>query len=115
MISGTMASAIAAVHAIPGADTHVPVLILGSSLCGAQLAAYLGLSCAFAAHFAPAARTEALAVCRRSVRPSIWLNKPCAMLVPGVCAAETDAEAAFLRPSQVLAFARMRTGATSCS
>jgi len=45
----------AAVQAIPGTGTQVPVWILGSSLYGAQLAAYLGLPYAFASHFAPAA------------------------------------------------------------
>ncbi len=44
----------ARVRAIPGAGTHVPVWILGSSLYGAQLAAWLGLPFAFASHFAPA-------------------------------------------------------------
>jgi alkanesulfonate monooxygenase SsuD/methylene tetrahydromethanopterin reductase-like flavin-dependent oxidoreductase (luciferase family) len=32
------------------------------------------------------------------------------MLLAGVCAAETDAEAGFLRSSQILAFARLRMG-----
>jgi alkanesulfonate monooxygenase SsuD/methylene tetrahydromethanopterin reductase-like flavin-dependent oxidoreductase (luciferase family) len=32
------------------------------------------------------------------------------MVAAGVCAAATDGEAAFLRSSQILAFARMRTG-----
>jgi alkanesulfonate monooxygenase SsuD/methylene tetrahydromethanopterin reductase-like flavin-dependent oxidoreductase (luciferase family) len=32
------------------------------------------------------------------------------MMAVGVCAAETDAEAAYLRSSQILAFARLRTG-----
>ena len=36
------------VRAYPGSGTHVPVWILGSSLYGAQLAAYLGLPYAFA-------------------------------------------------------------------
>lgn len=42
-----------AVKAIPGAGLNVPIWILGSSLYGAQLAAYLGLPYAFASHFAP--------------------------------------------------------------
>lgn len=98
------------VRAIPGAGTHVPVWILGSSLYGAQLAAYLGLPYAFASHFAPAMLEEALEVYRRTFRPSVWLNQPYVMIAAGVCAADTDAEAAFLRSSQLLAFARMRTG-----
>ena len=40
-------------QAVPGAGTHVPIWILGSSLYGAQLAAHLGLPYAFASHFAP--------------------------------------------------------------
>ena len=98
------------VRAIPGVGTHVPVWILGSSLYGAQLAAYLGLPYAFAAHFAPAMLKEALAVYRGMFRPSPALAAPHFMLAVGVCAAETDAEAQFLRSSQVLSFARIVTG-----
>ncbi|QYK40331.1 MAG: LLM class flavin-dependent oxidoreductase [Paracoccaceae bacterium] len=98
------------VRAIPGEGTQVPVWILGSSLYGAQLAAHLGLPFAFASHFAPAMLGEALAVYRGTFRPSERLQEPYVMIAAGVCAAETDAEAAFLRSSQVLAFARLRTG-----
>ena len=98
------------VRAIPGVGTHVPVWILGSSLYGAQLAAYLGLPYAFASHFAPAMLDQALEVYRRSFRPSERLEKPHAMIAVGVCAGDSDAEAAYLRSSQLLAFARLRTG-----
>ncbi|MCM2563636.1 LLM class flavin-dependent oxidoreductase [Lutimaribacter sp. EGI FJ00015] len=98
------------VRAIPGEGTHVPVWILGSSLYGAQLAAFLGLPYAFASHFAPAMLEEALAVYRSTFRPSDRLDKPYVMMAAGVCAAPTDAEAAYLRSSQLLAFARLRTG-----
>ncbi len=98
------------VQAIPGAGTNVPVWILGSSLFGAQLAAWLGLPYAFASHFAPAMLGEALDIYRQSFRPSERLDRPHAMMAVGVCAAETDAEAAYLRSSQILAFARLRTG-----
>ncbi|CAM8623307.1 COG2141 Coenzyme F420-dependent N5,N10-methylene tetrahydromethanopterin reductase and related flavin-dependent oxidoreductases [Paracoccaceae bacterium] len=100
----------ARVRAIPGAGTHVPVWILGSSLYGAQLAAWLGLPFAFASHFAPAMLEEAIKIYRRGFRPSAHLDQPHVMIAAGVCAAETDAEAAFLRSSQILAFARLRTG-----
>lgn len=100
----------ARVRAIPGAGTHVPVWILGSSLYGAQLAAWLGLPFAFASHFAPAMLDEAIKIYRRGFRPSAHLDQPHVMIAAGVCAAETDAEAAFLRSSQILAFARLRTG-----
>jgi len=98
------------VRAIPGSGTHVPVWILGSSLYGAQLAAYLGLPYAFASHFAPAMLEQALKVYRGTFRPSEHLEKPHVMMAAGVCAADSDAEAEFLRSSQVLAFARLRTG-----
>lgn len=100
----------ARVRAIPGVGTKVPVWILGSSLHGAQLAAWLGLPFAFASHFAPQMLCEALEVYRRTFRPSAWLRKPYAMMGVGVCAAATDAEAEFLRSSQILAFARLRMG-----
>ena len=100
----------AAVQAVPGAGTQVPVWILGSSLYGAQLAAYLGLPYAFASHFAPAMLEEALSIYRTSFQPSATLSQPYVMVAAGVCAAETDAEAEFLRSSQLLAFSNLRTG-----
>ena len=100
----------AQVQAFPGTGTHVPVWILGSSLYGAQLAAHLGLPYAFASHFAPAMLEEALETYRATFRPSATLAQPYAVMAAGVCAAETDEEAAYLRSSQTLAFARLRTG-----
>lgn len=100
----------AAVRAIPGQGTHVPVWILGSSTYGAQLAAYLGLPYAFASHFAPTMLEQAIEVYRATFQPSAWLDKPYLMVAAGVCAADTDAEATYLRSSQVLAFAALRTG-----
>lgn len=100
----------APVQAVPGAGTEVPIWILGSSTYGAQLAAYLGLPYAFASHFAPQMLETALATYRATFRPSAWLSRPHFMLLAGVCAAETDAEAEYLRSSQILAFARLRMG-----
>ncbi|MDA8586082.1 LLM class flavin-dependent oxidoreductase [Rhodobacteraceae bacterium] len=100
----------ARIRAIPGEGTHVPVWLLGSSLFGAQLAAHLGLPYAFASHFAPAMLEDAIATYRSTFRPSQWLSKPYFMLAAGVCAAATDEEARYLRSSQMLAFARLRTG-----
>ncbi len=100
----------AQVRALPGEGTGVPVWILGSSLYGAQLAAYLGLPYAFASHFAPAMLEEAAETYRATFRPSAHLPRPYFMMAAGVCAAETDAQAELLRSSQVLAFARLRLG-----
>ncbi|MGM0660863.1 MAG: hypothetical protein ACQEUH_06765 [Pseudomonadota bacterium] len=53
---------------------------------------------------------QALEVYRSTFRPSDRLAKPYVMMAAGVCAADTEAEAAFLRSSQLLAFARLITG-----
>lgn len=98
------------IRAIPGADTRVPLWILGSSLFGAQLAAHLGLPYAFASHFAPDALDDALAIYRRDFRPSAVLDKPYAMAGFNVFAADTDAEAELLASSQQQAFVALRTG-----
>ncbi len=85
-----------AIQAVPGADTNVPLWILGSSLFGAQLAAMLGLPYAFASHFAPEALMAALDVYRKNFKPSQQLAEPYAMVGINVIAAETEAEARYL-------------------
>lgn len=100
----------APVQAHPGQGTHVPLWILGSSLYGAQLAAHFGLPYAFASHFAPDALEDAAYIYRRDFKPSESLKAPKFMLAVNVVAAETDAEAAYLRTSVQQAFARLRSG-----
>jgi luciferase family oxidoreductase group 1 len=85
-----------AVQAVPGAGLKVPIWTLGSSLYGAQVAAYLGLPFAFASHFAPAMMMPAIAIYRERFRPSEQLAAPNVMLGVTVVAAETDEEARFL-------------------
>lgn len=98
------------VTAVPGAGTHVPIWILGSSLYGAQLAAMLGLPYAFASHFAPAQMLQAIAVYRERFEPSEQLKEPYVMLGFNVCAADTDDEATYLRSSSLQAFINLRSG-----
>jgi len=98
------------VTAVPGAGTHVPIWILGSSLFGAQLAAMLGLPFAFASHFAPAQMEQAIAIYRKSFKPSEQSQKPYVMLGYNVCGAESDAEAHFLRSSSLQSFLSLRSG-----
>jgi luciferase family oxidoreductase group 1 len=86
----------AAVRAVPGQGTEVPIWLLGSSLYSAQLAAYLGLPFAFASHFAPDQLMDALGVYRSTYRPSERHPKPYAMVAVNVVAAPTDEEASFL-------------------
>jgi luciferase family oxidoreductase group 1 len=64
------------VIASPGAGSHVPIWLLGSSLFSAQLAAARGLPYAFASHFAPRHLMQALSVYRSHFVPSAVLSKP---------------------------------------
>jgi luciferase family oxidoreductase group 1 len=98
------------VHAVPGEGLHIPIWILGSSLFGAQLAAYLGLPFAFASHFAPAQLDEALHAYRTTFRPSQQLDAPYVMLGYNVLAADSDEEAQFLATSGQQSFVSLRTG-----
>ena len=83
------------IRAVPGAGLQVPLWLLGSSLFGAQLAALLGLPFAFASHFAPDLLLQALDIYRQRFRPSAQLEKPHAMVVANVVAAETDEAARY--------------------
>jgi luciferase family oxidoreductase group 1 len=99
-----------AVQAVPGAGLEVPIWILGSSLYGAQVAAYFGLPFAFASHFAPAMMTQAVRIYRERFRPSAQLAMPHVMLGLVVIAAETDDEARFLYSSLQQSTFNNRTG-----
>jgi luciferase family oxidoreductase group 1 len=81
------------IRAVPGASSHVPLWILGSSLFGAQLAAALGLPYAFASHFAPAALVPAIQIYRETFRPSAQLAAPHLMLAANVIVADEDEQA----------------------
>jgi luciferase family oxidoreductase group 1 len=98
------------VRAVPGAGMRVPIWILGSSTFGAQVAAALGLPFAFASHFAPAQRTEAIALYRSRFESSEELARPYLMLGANVVAADSDEEANFLASSGRQAFASLRLG-----
>jgi luciferase family oxidoreductase group 1 len=99
-----------AIRAVPGRGAKVPVWILGSSLFGAQLAAHLGLPFAFASHFAPQMMMEAIAIYRRTFRPSKALPKPYVMLGINVFAADADEEARWRASSMQQSFVSLRTG-----
>lgn len=86
-------SGVAGVTAVPGAGTHVPLWILGSSLFGARLAAMLGLPYAFASHFAPGALLQAIGIYRAEFRPSSQLAEPYAMAAVNVIASDSDEDA----------------------
>ena len=100
----------AAVRALPGQGTEVPVWLLGSSLTSARLAAHLGLPFAFASHFAPELLMHALSIYRDTYRPSARWPRPHAMVAVNVVAAATDAEAHWHFTSLQQRFLGMRRG-----
>ncbi len=95
------------VRAVPGEGLNVPLWILGSSLYGAQVAAYLGLPYAFASHFAPDALMDAIRVYRERFQPSEQLSKPYVMPGINVLAADTDEQAKRLFTSLQQRFTNM--------
>ena len=90
------------VRAIPGQGSSVPITLLGSSGFSAQLAAMLGLSFAFAAHFAPEYLYTAAQMYRDRFQSGATLRQPYLIVGVPVIAAETDAAARrlFTTPQQ---------------
>ncbi|MDO5667861.1 MAG: LLM class flavin-dependent oxidoreductase [Alcaligenaceae bacterium] len=84
-----------AVHAYPGQNSEVQTWVLGSSLYGAQLAAYLGLPYSFASHFAPNMLHDAFRVYRQQFKPSQYCQQPYAMPAVNMVVADTDEEARY--------------------
>jgi len=98
------------VQAFPGANSQVPVWILGSSLFGATLAAKLGLPYAFASHFAPRMMTQAIQAYREQFEPSQYLDKPHLMLAANLLLADDDETARYHFTSTQQSFVRLRRG-----
>jgi luciferase family oxidoreductase group 1 len=87
------------IQAVPGANSKVPVWLLGSSTFSAQLAAAMGLPFAFAGQFAPRMMLEAIQLYREYFKPSESLRNPYAMIGLPVLAADTDDRAEHLATS----------------
>lgn len=96
--------------AIPGADTHIPLWLLGSSLYSAQLAAKLGLPYSFASHFAPDQLFDAISLYRTNFQESIQSTEPYVMAGVMVVVADTDEEAEYLFTSVQQQFINLRRG-----
>ncbi len=96
--------------AIPGADTHIPLWLLGSSLYSAQLAAKLGLPYSFASHFAPDQLFDAISLYRTNFQKSIQSIEPYVMAGVMVVVADTDEEAEYLFTSVQQQFINLRRG-----
>ena len=81
------------VTAVPGYNTNVPLIILGSSMFGASLAAKLGLPYSFASHFAPQHLEQATTYYRENYQPSERYPEPYCIAAVNVTAAESEEEA----------------------
>jgi luciferase family oxidoreductase group 1 len=87
------------VTASPGANSNVPIWLLGSSLFSAQLAAQRGLPYAFASHFAPRMLKPAIALYRSNYVPSTRWPQPHVVVGVPLVAAASDDEAQYLASS----------------
>ncbi|WDZ84269.1 LLM class flavin-dependent oxidoreductase [Micromonospora cathayae] len=96
--------------ATPGRGERPAIWLLGSSGFSAQLAGTLGLPFSFAHHFSAANTEPALALYRRSFRPSQWLERPYAMVAVNTVCAETDERARWLAGPAGLSFLKLRSG-----
>ena len=86
-------SRIPGINAYPGTGTNVPLILLGSSHFGAQLAAQLGLSYSFASHFAPQMLESAAALYRSEFTASKDLAEPYFIAAANVIIADTQQRA----------------------
>lgn len=101
------------VNALPGEGTQVPLWMLGSSLDGAAVAAYLGLPYAFASHFAPQLRHRAIALYKERFSTEFGtaqIEQPYVMAGVNVLVAPTDAEAEHQFTTAQQMAAGIRTG-----
>ena len=100
----------AAVRAIPGQGSQVPIWLLGSSDYSAQLAAHVGAGFSFAHHFSDFDPVMPMTMYRSNFKPSETRDKPHAILGVHAVAADTEEEAERLASTVDLNFARRRQG-----
>lgn len=96
--------------AVPGADTQVPIWLLGSSLYSAKLAGEFGLPYSFASHFAPEQLMDAISLYRSSFKASEQSQKPHISAGLMAVVADSDAEAQYLFTSVQQQFMNLRRG-----
>jgi luciferase family oxidoreductase group 1 len=101
------------IRAIPAEGNEPAVWLLGSTGYSAEMAGLLGLPFAFAYHISAANAEPALALYRRTFRPSARLAEPyCLISVSALCAEDTAA-AHWLHGSSRLSLLRLRAGRPS--
>lgn len=98
------------IRAFPGADSNVPLWILGSSTFGASLAGQFGLPYAFASHFAPDYLHTALATYRSQFTPSAQQKTPHVMVGVNIIVADSDQQARRLATTQQMSTTHLLRG-----
>ena len=96
--------------AVPGANTHIPIWLLGSSLYSAQLAGQFGLPYSFASHFAPEQLFDAISLYLSSFQASEQSERPYMMAGLMAVVADSDEEAEYLFTSVQQQFMNLRRG-----
>ena len=77
-----------AIRVMPEDVEVPPIWLLGSSDYSAELAAQVGMGFAFAHHFAHHDAADAIGRYRAGFRPSVWLERPYAILATAVVCAD---------------------------
>ena len=98
------------IRAIPAEGNQPAVWLLGSTGYSAELAGQLGLPFAFAYHFSAANARPALALYRRTFRPSAALPEPYSLISVSVLCAADGAMAHWLHGSTRLSMLQLRAG-----
>jgi luciferase family oxidoreductase group 1 len=98
------------IRAMPTGVRLPPIWLLGSSNYSAELSAAIGVGFSFAHHFATHDAVAAMRFYRDRFRPSVWREKPYAILAVAVVCAPDDAEAEELASTADLGFVRRAKG-----
>jgi luciferase family oxidoreductase group 1 len=101
------------IRAIPAEGNRPDMWLLGTTGYSAQLAGTLGLPFAFAYHISAANARPALALYRRTFRPSGLLAEPYCLISVSVVCAEDAAAARWLHGPARLSMLRLRSGRPS--
>jgi luciferase family oxidoreductase group 1 len=99
-----------AIRVMPEDVEVPPIWLLGSSDYSAALAASVGMGFAFAHHFAHHDAADAIGRYLENFRPSIWLERPHAILATAAVCAETDALAERLASTLDFSYVRRVRG-----
>ncbi|MGP0092585.1 MAG: LLM class flavin-dependent oxidoreductase [Xanthobacteraceae bacterium] len=98
------------VYAMPKETPLPPIWLLGSSGYSAELAAAVGAGFSFAHHFAGYDAVAAMRSYRDKFQPSVWRDRPAAILAVHIVCAATDAQAEEIAATVDLNFVRRARG-----